>query len=105
MNKRQRRLARLLAVFGIVLGAALVTAPGGAAAPQPRITTSAAFDVSPPAGILRPTTRVYDAPAGNTRSVNAPVADVDAGYAGDAGLQTSGYASKPASGRSSTSKA
>ena len=65
---------------------------------KPRVTTSAAFDVSPPAAILRPTTRVYDAPAGNTRSVNAPVADVDAGYAGDAGLQTSGYASMPALG-------
>ena len=41
---------------------------------------------------------MYDAPAGNTRSVNAPVTDVDTGYTGDAGLQTSGYAAMPALG-------
>ncbi len=98
MDQRHTRRARLLVVLGVVLAGALAAAPGGTAAPKPKVTTSAAFDVSPPVAILRPTTRVYEAPAGNTRSVNAPVADVDAGYAGDAGLQTSGYAAMPALG-------
>ena len=98
MNQRQRRRARLLIVLGVALAGALAAAPGGTAAPKPRVITSAAFDVSPPAAILRPTTQVYDAPAGNTRSVNAPVTDVDTGYTGDAGLQTSGYEAMPALG-------
>ena len=101
MNQRQRRRARLLVVLGVVLTGALAAAPGGTAAPKPKVITTAAFDVSPPVAILRPSSGPREqAFLGNSRSGNAnvPVADSDAGYAGDAGLQSSGYAAMPALG-------
>ena len=93
MNERQRRQARLLVVIGVVLAAALAAAPGGTAAPKqkPTFTTAAAFDVSPPVSLLRPSAGGADAPIGNTRSANAPVAAGDTGYTGDVALQRSGF--------------
>ncbi|MBA2297071.1 MAG: hypothetical protein H0W14_03435 [Actinobacteria bacterium] len=87
-----RRQARLLVVLGAVLAAALAAAPGGAAASKakPKFTTAAAFDVSPPVTLLKPSSGGGDAPVGNTRDRSVPVADT--GFTGDAAIQTSGFA-------------
>jgi hypothetical protein len=88
---------RPLVVLAALTIAVLATAAPGGAAPKPRFTSAAAFDVSPPVTLLRPRTTPREAPLGNTRSVNAPVAAGDTGYAGDAAIQTSGFADTLAS--------
>ncbi|MCP9485921.1 MAG: hypothetical protein MSC30_08670 [Gaiellaceae bacterium MAG52_C11] len=99
MIHTQRRRARLLVVLGVILAAALAAAPSGvAAAKKPIITTAVAFDVSPPVTLLQPRTGAVEAPLGNTRSGNAPVADGDSGYTGDIALQSSGFGLTQASG-------
>jgi len=85
--------------LGIVLVVALASAPGAFAAKKdPKFTTAAAFDVSPPVTLLQPSSGEADAPAGNIRSANAPVAESDTGHAGDAALQTSGFGATLAAG-------
>ncbi len=97
MIRGRRRQLQLLVVLGVI-ATALATAPGVLAAPQPRITTTAAFDVSPPLTLLRPSSGPFEAPTGNLRSGNAPVTDSDTGHAGDAAIQTSGFAAKQSAG-------
>ena len=99
MIRRERRRGNVLVVLGIVLVVALASAPGAFAAKKdPKFTTAAAFDVSPPVTLLQPSSGEADAPAGNIRSANAPVAESDTGHAGDAALQTSGFGATLAAG-------
>ena len=99
MKQQQRRQARLLVVLGVVLATALFAAPGGAAAPKPTFSTAVAFDVSPPVTLLAPSSGAGDRQRlANNRAEFAPVADGDTGYAGDAAVQTSGFAATLAAG-------
>lgn len=99
MIRRERRRGNVLVVLGIVLVVALAAAPGAFAAKKdPKFTTAAAFDVSPPVTLLQPSSGEADAPVGNVRNANAPVAESDTGHTGDAALQTSGFAATLAAG-------
>lgn len=97
MSTGSRRWARSLVVLAALTATTLAAAAPGGAAPKPRFTTAAAFDVSPPVSLLRPSTTPRELPLGNTRSANAPVAAADTGYAADAAIQTSGFAAALAS--------
>ena len=98
MSRGTRRWARSLVVLAALTAAALAAAAPGGAAPKPKFTTAAAFDVSPPVTLLVPSSGEAALPPGNTRSGNAPVAAGDTGYAGDAAIQTAGFAAIAAAG-------
>lgn len=98
MSRGTRRWARSLIVLAALTAAALAAAAPGGAAPKPKFTTAAAFDVSPPVTLLVPSSGEAVAPPGNTRSGNAPVAAGDAGFAGDAAIQTAGFGAIAAAG-------